>query len=147
MTHLLGRQTIGDFFGDFLYHVDYEINDSTTLTDHVTNHLTAIPFRFWAIPFTFRFFEPQHPFSDIDIKMTDEDFVERESRLAQSYEWERLQSLIARQTYQRLEQQETNISIRQRWQAHRAEHPDCDCERCRIYRGEMGAEAEDSLGW
>lgn len=45
------------------------------------------------------------------------------------------------------DQSEQHRLNRIRWAEHRRENPECDCHRCQVYRGEVGEETEDPLGW
>jgi hypothetical protein len=80
-------------------------------------------------------------------KLSDEEFLERANSHQLEFEQNRIRRVLETRRYHVEEEEERRRHNQEYWNAHRAENPRCECQRCMTYRGQTDEEAEDALGW
>jgi hypothetical protein len=90
--------------------------------------------------------EPEQPRRPLS-RLSDEDYLELSARLHQQYEDNLIENERIARIYHDEDARDRRRHNREFWTMHRRDNPDCDCERCRTYRGMTGEHDEDSLGW
>ena len=79
--------------------------------------------------------------------LSDEDYVELDARLELEYDTARERRRSEGRRFHETDEEYTRRAVHERWENHRRDNPDCDCERCETYRGRTGEGEEDFLGW